>query len=103
MNTEALPGQEARAPEYWLCLKRIPELFIWAAGERLSRYETGVMIAGAFNRPELRIKTRRQNEVPMDAPRPADVSMDISKALGLGYNPLLLNDELELIAENNYI
>jgi dTDP-4-dehydrorhamnose reductase len=71
--------------------------------ERFSRYETGLEIAKAMNLNASCIKPSLQADIEMDAPRPKDVSLDISKALALGYNPLLLHDELRLIAENNYL
>ncbi len=71
--------------------------------ERLSRYEAGLMMANAVKLPATQIKACRQKDVPLPAPRPADVSMDISKAVALGYDPMLLEDELKLMLEKNYI
>ncbi len=41
------------------------------------------------------LKSCRQQEVKMAAPRPADVSLDSSKAFALGYQPLSVREELE--------
>ncbi|MBP6730608.1 MAG: NAD(P)-dependent oxidoreductase [Chitinophagales bacterium] len=69
-----------------------------AGKERLSRYEFGVLAAKAFGLDESLLNKCSQKDVPMAAPRPADVSLDISKALGLGYAPLSVADELKLVA-----
>jgi dTDP-4-dehydrorhamnose reductase len=71
--------------------------------ERLSRYEIGLKICTAFNLPTVGIHSGLQAEFKADAPRPADVSMDISMARAMGYSPLTLDEELKLIAENRYI
>lgn len=71
--------------------------------ERLSRYEAGVKIAKALQLPEQALKACVQADVAMAAPRPPDVSMDISKAVRLGYEPLLLDKELNLMATNDYM
>ncbi|MFM6203235.1 MAG: NAD(P)-dependent oxidoreductase, partial [Dolichospermum sp.] len=36
-------------------------------------------------------------DVKMAAPRPKDVSLDSSKAFALGYNPLSVREELEIL------
>ena len=41
-----------------------------------------------------------QKDVKMDAPRPADVSLNISKAVALGYKPLSVDEELKLVSGN---
>ena len=40
-----------------------------------------------------------QKDVKMAAPRPADVSLNSSKAFELGYAPLSLRKELELLRD----
>jgi dTDP-4-dehydrorhamnose reductase len=40
----------------------------------------------------------RQSDVTMAAPRPADLSLDSSRAFGLGYQPALIREELERLA-----
>lgn len=69
-----------------------------AGKERLSRYEFGLLAAKAFNLDESLLNRCSQKDVQMAAPRPADVSLDISKALSLGYAPLSVADELQLVA-----
>ncbi len=69
-----------------------------AGKEKLSRYEFGLLAAKAFGLDESLLDKCSQKDVPMAAPRPADVSLDIRKALGLGYSPLSVADELRLVA-----
>ena len=56
--------------------------------ERLSRYEMGVRIARHMGVDNAGIVPIHQNERPMPAARPPDVSLDSAKAFALGYAPL---------------
>jgi dTDP-4-dehydrorhamnose reductase len=47
--------------------------------------------------PQEKLKGCQQKDVPMTAPRSADVSLDSSKAFALGYEPLSLREELEAL------
>jgi dTDP-4-dehydrorhamnose reductase len=62
--------------------------------ERLSRYEFGLRLATAIGADISLVKPCSRHDVPMPAPRPADVSMDSSKAFALGYDPLTVDEEL---------
>jgi dTDP-4-dehydrorhamnose reductase len=62
--------------------------------ERISRYDFGYLMAEVFDFPNTGIRGCCQQDVKMTAPRPADVSLDSSKAMNLGYNPLSIRDEL---------
>ena len=62
--------------------------------ERISRYDFGLMIKEAFDLPQAVITSCSQRDVKMAAPRPADVSMDSTKAYALGYEPMLVMEEL---------
>jgi len=73
-----------------------------AGKEKLSRYEFGLKAAKAFGLDESLLLSCSQKNVKLAAPRPADVSLDISKALSLGFAPLSINEELNLIAEQKY-
>ena len=73
-----------------------------AGKERLSRYDFGMKVANAFQLDTSLIQSCSQKDVKMSAPRPADVSLDISKALGLGFSPLSVDEELKLIADHKY-
>lgn len=69
-----------------------------AGGQRLSRYEFGMKAAEAFGLSKDLIQAGSQKDVKMAAQRPADVSLNISKALALGYTPLSVADELAIVA-----
>lgn len=69
-----------------------------AGKERLSRYDFGLIAAKAYGLDESLLKSCSQKDVKMAAPRPADVSLDITKALSLGYAPLSASEELKLVA-----
>lgn len=73
-----------------------------AGKEKLSRYEFGSLAAKALGLDEKLLARCSQKDVKMAAPRPADVSLNISKALSLGFTPAKVVEELELIADKNY-
>lgn len=62
--------------------------------ERSSRLEIGRKAAQAAGIENPRIREVRQRDVPMPAPRPADVSLDSSRAFAMGFDPGSLNGEL---------
>ncbi len=74
-----------------------------AGPDRLSRYNFGKEVVKAFKLDETLLDSCSQKDVKMAAPRPADVSLDISKALSLGFAPLSVSNELNLIAEHKYL
>lgn len=74
-----------------------------AGPQRLSRYDFGMLVAGYFGLDKQLLKAGSQKEVKMAAPRPADVSLNIEKAVALGYNPLTPAGEMKLIAGGNYV
>lgn len=74
-----------------------------AGAERVSRYEFGQGVAAVFGFDRSLLNAMSQKEVQMAAPRPADVSLNISKAVSLGYDPTLYKDELRLIASGIYL
>lgn len=60
--------------------------------ERISRYELGRLMAKVLEiNPDL-IQPCLQQDVPMAAPRPADVSLNSEKAYALGYQPPSLEE-----------
>lgn len=65
--------------------------------ERVSRYDFGRLLVEVFQLPTAGLKSCRQQDVKMAAPRPADVSLDSSKAFALGYKPLSIKEELEAL------
>ena len=68
-----------------------------AGPEPISRYDFGVMVADVFEFNKDLLNATSQAAMTTAAPRPADVSLDINKALSLGYKPLSCRDALEKI------
>lgn len=69
-------------------LKKARGCFHVGGAERLSRYQFGLLAAEAFRiNPDL-VRGARSADVPTGSPRPADVSLNITKArIQLGHNP----------------
>ncbi|AFY88876.1 MAG: dTDP-4-dehydrorhamnose reductase [Chroococcidiopsis cubana SAG 39.79] len=77
--------------------KQVQGMIHLGGKERLSRYDFGRLLVEVFQLPATRLKSCRQQDVKMAAPRPADVSLDSSKAFHLGYQPLSVREELEML------
>jgi dTDP-4-dehydrorhamnose reductase len=80
-----------------LALKLAPGTINLGGKERISRYDFGLLLADVFGFDLALISPIYQKDLQMAAPRAADVSMDISKAIALGYNLPSLRNELEEI------
>ncbi|MBP0031099.1 NAD(P)-dependent oxidoreductase [Roseofilum sp. Guam] len=80
-----------------LALNHPGELFHLGGKERISRYQFGQLMAESLHLPTKFIQPTRQQDVPMAAPRPQDVSLDSSKAFSLGYNPPSLQTQLQAL------
>ncbi|MEH2162887.1 MAG: NAD(P)-dependent oxidoreductase [Nostoc sp.] len=78
-----------------LALERVNGIIHLGGKERISRYDFGQILVEVFQLPATGLKSCRQEDVKMAAPRPADVSLDSSKAFALGYQPLSLRKELQ--------
>jgi dTDP-4-dehydrorhamnose reductase len=65
--------------------------------ERISRYDFGVMVADMLGVSKNLIAGCKQCDVKMAAPRPADVSLDSSKAFTFGFSPGAIRSELQKI------
>ena len=63
--------------------------------EKLSRYEFGQRLVERLQLPTELIQPCRQADVPMAAPRPANVALDSSLAFSLGYAPADIVEELQ--------
>jgi dTDP-4-dehydrorhamnose reductase len=74
-----------------------------AGPDRVSRYDFGVAIADEFHLDKNLLESCSQKDVQLAAPRPADVSLNIQKAVSLGYSPLNYQVELKQIASRNYL
>ncbi len=70
-----------------LALDRASGILNLGGRERRSRYEFGLLMAETLDLPTASLRACLQRDVPMPAPRPADLSLDSSKALALGYAP----------------
>jgi dTDP-4-dehydrorhamnose reductase len=68
-------------------------------GDRISRYDFGLMIAETYFFQKARIIPCRQGDMDLGAPRPADVSLNIDKARALGFHPGCLREEVKLITK----
>jgi dTDP-4-dehydrorhamnose reductase len=80
-----------------LALRVAPGTINLGGKERLSRYEFGLLLAEVFGFDRSLILPIYQKDLQMIAPRAADVSLDINKAIELGYNLPSLRSELEAI------
>lgn len=78
-----------------LAIEKIQGIIHLGGKERVSRYEFGQLMAEVFELPQDKLKACLQDDVPMPAPRPVDVSLNSEKAFALGYQPLSLREELE--------
>lgn len=67
--------------------------------KRLSRHELGLLAVDIFKFSTKKINACRSAEIPMAAPRSADVSFNISKAQTLGFRPMPLATELKALKE----
>lgn len=77
-----------------LALERVNGTIHLGGKERLSRYEFGQRMVEVLQIANANITACRQADVPMSAPRPADVSLNSSLAFGLGYSPNSIQEEL---------
>jgi dTDP-4-dehydrorhamnose reductase len=88
---------QAAAQGILLALKQGPSCLHLGGPERISRYDFGKVLAKVLNCSEELLQACRQADVPMTAPRPADVSLDSSLAFKLGYRPSSVSAELQQI------
>lgn len=87
-----------------LALEKVNGIIHLGGKERISRYDFGQILVEVFQLPATKLKSCRQQDVKMAAPRPADVSLDSSTAFALGYQPLSLRkqlEELEVLTPNS--
>lgn len=79
----------------FLALEKVKGLIHLGGRERISRFDLGLLVAQVLGRENARLTPCLQREFPMAAPRPADVSLDSSRAFSLGFNPGSLRAELK--------
>ncbi len=80
-----------------LALEKVHGYIHLGGKERISRYDFGKLLVEVFQLPENQLKSCRQQDIKMAAPRPSDVSLDSSLAFALGYQSLSLKAELVAI------
>lgn len=80
-----------------LALARVEGILHLGGKQRMSRYDFGRLMAEVLDLPADGIQACLQKDVSMAAPRPADVSLDSSKAFALGYQPPSPREELEAL------
>ncbi len=80
-----------------LALNKPGEIFHLGGPQRLSRYEMGQILLEITGLPQTLIKPCKQQDVPMAAPRPSDVTLDSSKAAKMGFCPGIMREELKKI------
>lgn len=78
-----------------LALEKVDGIIHLGGKERISRYDFGRLLVEVLQLPGTGLKSCRQADVKMAAPRAKDVSLDSSMAFKLGYAPLSLREELE--------
>jgi dTDP-4-dehydrorhamnose reductase len=66
--------------------------------EKLSRYKFGLKLVERLKLPQELILPCRQEDVPMAAPRPADVALDSTLAFAIGYTPAEIVEELQKLS-----
>jgi dTDP-4-dehydrorhamnose reductase len=84
----------------FLALNKVQGIIHLGGKERISRYDFGKLMQRVFKFENVKIRPCKQDEIHMAALRPADVSLDSSKAAALGFRPLPLIEELQNIYES---
>ncbi len=92
---------ESAVAGLFLALNKVRGIIHLGGVDRISRYDFGKLMQRIFKFENANIKSCRQDEINMPAPRPADVSLDSSKAVALGFKPLPLIEELQNIYESS--
>jgi dTDP-4-dehydrorhamnose reductase len=95
-----LSGRDAVAG-IMLALEKRPDLLHLAGSESISRLEFGRRVKAAFNIKQASLAPCLQKSLDLAAPRPPDISLDISKAVSLGFLPHSMTEALKDLAENS--
>ena len=91
-------GKDA-AQGLMIALDKLPDILHLGGPERISRYDFGKLVADIFKIGHAKLNPCKQEDIKMAAARPPDVSLDSSKARGLGFEPGSLIKELEELRE----
>jgi len=82
-----------------IALDKLPGIIHLGGSERISRYEFGKLLADTFKIRHAKLNACKQEDIKMAAARPPDVSLGSSKAMGLGFKPGSLVNELEALRD----
>ena len=91
---------ESAVAGLFLALNKVRGIIHLGGKERISRHDFGKLMQRIFKFENAIIRPCEQDEIHMPALRPADVSLDSSKAAALGFRPLPLIEELQNIYES---
>lgn len=80
-----------------MALKKRPGILHLGGPERLSRHDFGKSVAGLLEINDAKFKPCLQKDLDLPAPRSPDVSLDISKARSLGFQPRSLTSALSAL------
>lgn len=80
-----------------LALQKVQGRLHLGGKDRVSRYEFGCLMAAILSLPTTSMVACRQEDVPMAANRPPDLSLDSTRAFNFGYAPPSLCAELEAL------
>jgi len=83
----------------YISLQEVSGLIHLGGPERISRYDFGKLMVTILKMGNARLIPCKQRDIETGAPRPQDVSLDSTKALGLGFKPLPLANELQEICK----
>jgi dTDP-4-dehydrorhamnose reductase len=86
-----------------LALERGQVLLHLGGRERLSRYDFGMIVAKVFGLLDCEVLQCSAQDVPMEAPRAPDLSLDSNRAIALGFQPLTVEEELEGLRESYFV
>ncbi|MFA5205774.1 MAG: NAD(P)-dependent oxidoreductase [Lentisphaeria bacterium] len=81
----------------FLALRERPAVLHLGGPERLSRHAFGLILAQLAGVDPTLVQPCRQADIPMAAPRPADVSLDSRRAFTLGYHPRPASEALRTL------
>ena len=91
-------GVESAVSGLFLALEKAHGTLHLGGAERISRYDFGRLLVDTLGIQNARLTPCKQKDVTMSAPRPPDVSLDISKSQAIGFNPSPLREEIRAIA-----
>ena len=93
-------GGKSAAEGILLALKLANGIIHLGGRERVSRYEFGKLFSEVLGFPSAKLTPCRQEDHPMLASRPPDVSFDSSKAYALGFDPPALREQLNRLRDS---